>query len=155
MALPYAPIGVSAEVLGGAGIAKLLNSQFGVKLLTEGLKVGADTPRGRQIQTQLGNIIGKQGEEPPEGGGGAPVPPPGPAGSGRAAAASMGKGPDQALAYAQEQIAAGNEVKAPDLQRRFRLGYGAAQNVLENARAGRRGPPPPPPAAPPAAGARF
>jgi hypothetical protein len=64
----------------------------------------------------------KSPQAPPAGGGGA-----GPA-------ASMGKGPDQALTYAKEQIAAGKDVKATDLQRRFQLGYGAAQKVLETAR---------------------
>jgi hypothetical protein len=50
-------------------------------------------------------------------------------------ASSMGKGPEQALAYAREQIAAGKDVNVEDVQRRFRLGYGAAEDVTHTARA--------------------
>lgn len=50
------------------------------------------------------------------------------------AAADMGKGAEQALAYAREQIAAGKNVRSQELQRRFRLRYVDAEKVLEDAR---------------------
>lgn len=86
LTFPAHPIEVSSSLLGGAAIAKLLNSERGVKLLTEGLKVGGNTARGREIQSQLTNIIGTPPEEspegqPPTGGGTPPNPPPSPPGS--------------------------------------------------------------------------
>lgn len=63
--------------LGSAGMAKLLRSDLGVKLLTEGLRVPRTSERGQLIAEQLKQLVGQEpGQGPPPGA--APPPPGGP-----------------------------------------------------------------------------
>jgi hypothetical protein len=127
--------------LAGAGLALigaargLFTTVKGRDLLLRLNGIKQDSPLMDSVWQQIAKEMPKGPPEPPTAptaGGGPPKP--SPAGSGGGVApASMGNGSEQALAYAREQIAAGHEVKAPDLQRRFQLGYGAAQKVLETA----------------------
>ena len=74
--------------LGAAGTAKLLRSDLGVKLLSDGISIPRTSARGRYVEQQLKNILGT-GEEPPEGppagGGSSPPNPPQPPASSAAA----------------------------------------------------------------------
>jgi hypothetical protein len=73
--------------LGIAGFAKLLRTDGGVKLLTDGLQIPRNSARGRFIANRLNEALGKEGnQEPPEqgppsggrpGGGGPPPVAPG------------------------------------------------------------------------------
>lgn len=77
--------------LGAGGIAKLLRSDLGVKLLTEGLRIPRTSARGRFVEQQLKDILSKG----PSGGGGAPPeepPPPPPRGGRTPPAAPSGGG---------------------------------------------------------------
>ena len=71
--------------LGAAGTAKLLRSDLGVKLLSDGISIPRTSARGRYVEQQLKNILGtgEPPEGPPTGGGGSspPNPPQPPAGS--------------------------------------------------------------------------
>ena len=53
--------------LGAAGVSKLLRSDFGVKMLTEGLTIPRTSERGHFIEQKLKQILGDQGN-PPESG---------------------------------------------------------------------------------------
>src|SRR5215471_404000 len=69
------PLFYFAQV-GAAGMSKLLRSDLGVKLLTEGMSIPRTTERGRYVERQLKNLIKDQGlGTPPEGGGGSPLSP--------------------------------------------------------------------------------
>jgi len=69
-------LGAAAYFAGSGALSKLFHSDRGVRLLTEGLKIGAKTPRGIEIQKQIGDIIGppEEGSTGAAAGGG---PPPG------------------------------------------------------------------------------
>ena len=66
--------------LGAAGTAKLLRSDLGVKLLSDGISIPRTSARGRYVEQQLKNILGTEGGPAP--GQGTPIrggtPPPAP-----------------------------------------------------------------------------